>query len=218
VRAAVSTLLVGGPRVASPDDDLRAGRTHDRFEEQSACLKCTAFRIPLSRVVESNAPNMSSPIPNPSLLIDRFVGEYRFLSNFFPCDVTTDAGLTYASVEHAYQAAKATTEEERLAIAGASSPKKAKHRGSKLTPSPDWSSRKVEVMRSLLRRKFASGTELAAKLVATGDAELIEGKRLGDEFWGRCNGVGQNHLGRLLMETRDSLRGPCRSPEDRPAV
>ena len=159
---------------------------------------------------EGDLPTSSTP------RIDRFAGDYRFLSSFFPCEVTTDAGMTYASVEHAYQAAKATTEEERLAIAAASSPKKAKHRGAKLTLPPDWHSRKVEVMRSLLRLKFAPGRELAAKLVATGDAELIEGNDWGDEFWGQCNGVGENHLGRLLMETRARLRASSPSPDDRP--
>lgn len=134
---------------------------------------------------------MDSFSSNPLPCIDRFVGGYRFLSNFFACDVTTDTGLTYASVEHAYQAAKATTEDERISIAEAPSPKKAKHRGAKLSPPPDWESRRVEVMRSLLRRKFAPGTELAAKLVTTGDAELIEGNDWGDEFWGRCNGLGK---------------------------
>lgn len=148
--------------------------------------------------------------------IDRFVGEYRFLSSFFPCEVTTDAGLTYASVEHAYQAAKARSEEERLAIAAASSPKKAKRRGSKVTLPPDWHSRKVEVMRSLLRLKFAAGTELAAKLVATGDAELIEGNSWGDDFWGMCNGVGENQLGRLLMDVRARLRASSPSPDVQP--
>ncbi len=154
---------------------------------------------------------MDSPIPP----IDHFVGEYRFLSNFFPSELTADTGFTYASVEHAYQAAKAATEEERLYIAAAPNPKKAKKRGSKLTLSPEWHSRKVDVMRSLVRCKFAAGTELAAKLLATGNAELIEGNDWGDKFWGKCNGVGENHMGRLLMETRDLL---CKSrllPEDR---
>ena len=159
---------------------------------------------------------MGSFSSNPLPCIDRFVGGYRFLSNFFARDVTTDTGFTYASVEHAYQAAKATTEEERLAIASAPSPKKAKHRGAKLSPPPDWHTRKVEVMRSLLRSKFAPGTELAASLLATGDAELIEGNDWGDEFWGQSNGVGENHLGRLLMETRAHLRACSSSPDDRP--
>jgi len=35
---------------------------------------------------------------------------------------------------------------------------------------------------------------------------LIEEKNSwGDTFWGTCEGVGQNHLGRLLMKTREKL-------------
>ncbi len=159
---------------------------------------------------DDDLPPLSTP------RIDRFVGDYRFLSNFFPREVTSDTGHTYASVEHAYQAAKATTEENRIVIAAATSPKKAKRRGAKLPPPPDWEGRKVEIMRRLIRRKFAPGTELAAKLVETKDAELVEGNDWGDTFWGRCDGVGENHLGRLLMETRADLRGAS-SPDDRTA-
>ena len=38
-------------------------------------------------------------------VIDSFVGEYYFLSNFYPCSIEHD-GLRYPSSEHAYQAAK----------------------------------------------------------------------------------------------------------------
>lgn len=154
---------------------------------------------------------------NPPPRIDRFIGDYRFLSNFFPSAITTYTGFTYASVEHAYQAAKASTEEDRLAIATARTPKKAKDRGSKLTLPPDWPARKVDVMRSLLLIKFAPGTELATQLLATRDAELIEGNDWGDDFWGQCNGVGENHMGRLLMEIRAQLRTLDPLPETRPA-
>ncbi len=149
---------------------------------------------------------MNEPHSNLPLRVDRFVGEHRFLSNFFPCPVSDERGVVYPSVEHAYQAAKASTDAERRAIVEAPTAKKAKHRGSKLTPPADWKHRKVEVMRSLLLRKFAAGTELARLLLSTGDAELVEGNDWGDEFWGRCNGVGENHLGRLLMDIRSDLR------------
>jgi predicted NAD-dependent protein-ADP-ribosyltransferase YbiA (DUF1768 family) len=70
-----------------------------------------------------------------------------------------------------------------------------------------WADRKVGVMRAFLRRKFAPGTDFAARLLATGDAELVEGNNWGDDFWGCCSGSGANHLGRLLMEVRSELRG-----------
>jgi predicted NAD-dependent protein-ADP-ribosyltransferase YbiA (DUF1768 family) len=65
---------------------------------------------------------------------------------------------------------------------------------------------KLPVMEHLLRQKFFTGSELAAKLVQTGDAILMEGNNWGDSFWGVCAGVGSNHLGRLLMLIRKELR------------
>jgi hypothetical protein len=44
-------------------------------------------------------------------------------------------------------------------------------------------------------------------LLLTGDEELIEGNFWGDVFWGVCNGVGKNHLGKILMEVRSELGG-----------
>jgi hypothetical protein len=61
-------------------------------------------------------------------------------------------------------------------------------------------------MRELLARKFAPGSELAARLLTTGDAPLVEGTTWGGRFRGVCRGEGQNWLGRLLMEQRDRLR------------
>lgn len=147
---------------------------------------------------------MNTPAPTPTR-IDRSVGEFRWLSNFFVSPVRDEQGRVYASVEHAYQAAKATTEKDRLRIASAPSPTKAKHYGAKLDLAPGWDARRPDVMRRLLADKFAPGSELAAKLIATGDAVLIEGNTWGDRFWGTVDGEGENHLGRLLMERRAQL-------------
>lgn len=69
---------------------------------------------------------------------------------------------------------------------------------------------KIAIMRSILYLKFAI-PEMRALLLATGDAELIEGNTHGDTFWGCVktpNGVwyGENWLGRLLMEIRTEIR------------
>jgi predicted NAD-dependent protein-ADP-ribosyltransferase YbiA (DUF1768 family) len=42
---------------------------------------------------------------NTSAKIDIFKYEWEFLSNFYPCEIVWE-GITYASTEHAYQAAK----------------------------------------------------------------------------------------------------------------
>jgi len=167
--------------------------------------------------MNSTGLHADGPEPQPIGRIDRFIGEYRFLSNFYPAASSDNAGRVYPSVEHAYQAAKANSEAERSHIAESRTPKKAKHRGSKLVPTAGWENRKRDIMRELLLKKFSPGSELAGRLVATDDAELIEGNLWGDIFWGVCNGVGENHLGRLLMEIRALLHGlpPATDPDAR---
>jgi ribA/ribD-fused uncharacterized protein len=141
----------------------------------------------------------------PTTRIDRFAGEYRFLSNFFRSPVTDERGVKHPTVEHAYQATKATTDQDRNRIAAAKHPSKAKRIGGTLAVDAAWPARKDEVMRRLLVQKFAPGSDLAVKLLATGTAELIEGNVWGDTYWGAVDGVGENRLGRMLMDIRREL-------------
>ena len=134
--------------------------------------------------------------------IDSFTGDYRWLSNFQFADVTLD-GVVYPSVEHAYQAAKTDDAEIRAAIR-AGTAAAAKRIGRGLRP-PGWTERSLAVMEGLLRQKFARA-DLRAKLLATGDEELIEGNWWNDTFWGVFRGKGHNHLGKILMRIRQDLR------------
>ena len=137
--------------------------------------------------------------------ITSFTAANRFLSNFYPSRVELD-GEEYPTVEHAYQAAKTLDIAERMTIAQILTAGAAKHFGKSVTMRPDWEVIKLAVMEDLLRQKLTNVT-LAARLIATGDDELIEGKTWGDTFWGVCNGVGENHLGKLLMKIRSELNG-----------
>lgn len=143
--------------------------------------------------------------------INEFKGQYAFLSNFFqsPVDMVPPfPSLTpfrYATAEHAYQAGKAVTREDHDRVAGAASPGDAKRIGRRITARPDWDTHRVAVMTKVVEAKFAYGTELAARLVSTGEAELVEGNYWGDEFWGVCKGRGQNMLGTILMAHRRHL-------------
>lgn len=132
--------------------------------------------------------------------IDSFSGQYRWLSNFSPALVTLD-DVEYISVEHAYQAAKSHDAHYRWCIARCPTPTDAKRLGKSVPLRFDWSDVKLQIMEDLLRQKF-SQPFFRSKLQATGTAKLIEGNYWGDTFWGVCNGVGTNHLGRLLMLIR----------------
>lgn len=138
--------------------------------------------------------------------ITKFDGEYRFLSNFFLVAIDID-DHSYPSVEHAYQAAKTHNANERARIRRARSAGAAKHLGRRVTLRSDWDSVKLEVMRRLVRQKFHSDRGLRRALLATRDAELIEGNHWRDTFWGQCPiGHGFNHLGEILMEVRAELK------------
>ncbi len=139
-------------------------------------------------------------------MISSFDGEHAFLSNFFPCEVARD-GILYPTVEHAFQAAKTNDTFDKMQIAIAETPGRAKRLGRKVTLRPDWEEIKLAVMEDCLREKFCGGSELRAKLVATGDEELVEGNWWNDTFWGVCNGKGENHLGKLLMKLRAEYQG-----------
>ena len=136
--------------------------------------------------------------------IDRFMDDYEFLSNYHRSPIEVD-GIVYATVEHAFHAAKTFDLEEKRAIARAATPGDAKRMGRKVQLRPDWEQVKVGIMEELVRLKFTTHADLLAKLQATGDAELIEGNWWKDTFWGVCRGTGQNQLGLILMKVRSEL-------------
>lgn len=138
------------------------------------------------------------------LPISYFQGNYRFLSNFWPCRIEFE-GLVYPSVEHTYQASKTQDDEARARILVARTPGDAKRAGKRVKLRSGWDSIKVAVMTDLVFRKFQD-PGLAEKLKATGERPLVEGNTWGDVFWGVYNGRGENHLGKILMRVRKELQ------------
>lgn len=144
--------------------------------------------------------------------IGKFNGEYEFLSNFSASDLIEIAEdgtvITYPTVEHAFQAAKSLDIKTRVRISKETTPRNAKRAGKKngyVVLRPDWEAVKEDVMLRLLRQKFYN-RELRDKLLATGEAELVEGNYWGDDYWGVCTKRGKNRLGVLLMQVRDEIR------------
>lgn len=139
------------------------------------------------------------------MAIDRFVGQFRFLSNFYPVEIVRD-GQKYPTVEHAFQAAKTHDPVERRTVRECRTPGRAKRAGRRVTKREDWDGVRVSVMKELLWQKFQR-PDLKEALLATGTELLIEGNDWGDVFWGQVDGEGENMLGRLIMEIRFELRG-----------
>jgi ribA/ribD-fused uncharacterized protein len=136
-------------------------------------------------------------------VIDHFAEEHRFLSNFWPAAVVLE-GIAFATVEHAYVAAKTLDPAAWQTIVRMASAGQVKRFGRTLELRPDWDDVKLGVMEDLVRQKFRR-PDLAALLKATGDHELVEGNTWGDTFWGVCRGKGSNHLGKILMQVRREL-------------
>lgn len=140
----------------------------------------------------------------PSSIRD-FHGQYAFLSNFYTSNITYQ-GKTYPSVEHAFQAAKCVNESDKIRIQQAPTPGMAKRIGRKVSLIPNWDETRIGVMETLLREKFKDPV-LQNQLIQTAPATLIEGNHWNDTFWGVCNGIGENHLGKLLMKIRNEYLG-----------
>lgn len=142
--------------------------------------------------------------------ITSFKWRFAFLSNFCAAPVEYE-GVTYPSVEHAYQAAKTLDCDWRTRIQQTGRPHWAKlmTRRKGFPMREEWDATKEGVMLSLLRQKF-SEPRREAQLWSTGRRVLIEGNIWGDRYWGACQDdegrwVGKNRLGEMLMELRGEL-------------
>lgn len=158
-------------------------------------------------------------------MILKFEGRFRFLSNFHPCQIEHQ-GIKYPSVEHFYIAMKVTDEQLidgryitpgdfREMIAKIKEPGLAKKIGKKVKLRKDWDSKKLEFMNWAVREKFKDD-KLKQLLLETNNKELIEGNSWHDNFYGQCScdkckDKGKNHLGKILMQVRDELRGQKRT-------
>src|SRR5207249_3077045 len=161
------------------------------------------------------APTSAPATTQSAAKIPEFQGEFRFLSNFFPAEVVYE-GITYPTVEHAYQSAKTLDMNERKRIAALKTPAEAKTEGRKLKLRDDWETAKFVVMEDCVRYKFTHHDDLRAKLLATGDAVLEEGNTWGDRIWGVYQGQGDNRLGKILMKIRTELRAAENDRVQRP--
>lgn len=132
-----------------------------------------------------------------------FFGEYRYLSNFEVCDVWFDGNL-YGSSESAYMSAKTLDFilREKFTKQSGIIPKEAKKLGREIPLRSDWEEVKYEVMASVVFDKFYRNKELRNKLLSTGNKYLEETNHWKDVYWGVCDGVGENNLGKLLMSIR----------------
>jgi ribA/ribD-fused uncharacterized protein len=147
-------------------------------------------------------------------VINSFTKEFRFLSNFYPHSMMWEyfepeyTVIHYPTLEHIYQSFKTHDIAIKKHIATLTAGQ-AKRYARTIQLREDWELIKLPIMESLVRTKFCRG-ELKEMLLATKGFELVEGNNWGDTFWGVCKGQGENHLGKILMRTRDWLENESR--------
>ena len=150
---------------------------------------------------------MNDEITLNRILFYRVNEPYGGFSNFSPHPVELK-GRVWPTSEHYFQAQKFAGSQHEDAVRSAKSPTVAARLGrSRERPlRADWESVKEEVMREVLRAKFAQHASLRSLLLSTGDAELVE-HTTNDRYWADGgDGSGRNRLGQLLMELRSELR------------
>jgi N-glycosidase YbiA len=139
---------------------------------------------------------------------------------WLPCPLDSDVLVEHPTVEHAFQAAKATTWPDFRRVWLAPTPAEAKRIGRwEITARPDWPSHRFHAMLAALRAKYRI-PRFREALLATGDRPLAEDSP-SDFEWGARDGrggyTGCNYLGRALMRVRDELRQRPPEPPDDPS-
>jgi predicted NAD-dependent protein-ADP-ribosyltransferase YbiA (DUF1768 family) len=129
----------------------------------------------------------------------------RALRNEYPSPITVGQDdAVHPTVVHAYWALSVAEPQDREAVRTVTSVFDARAIAAQAPRRPDWEAMRTAVMTDLLRAKFGQHPELAAVLLATGDATLVYDEQ--SYFWGDRGGRGRNWTGRLLELVRSELR------------
>jgi hypothetical protein len=133
--------------------------------------------------------------------------EYGCFSNFAPYPIQLKKRI-WPTVEHYFQAQKFPGTEREEEIRQASSPMLARRMGrsKKHKLRASWDSARDAIMLEAVRAKFDQHADLRARLLDTGDAQLVEHTER-DAYWGDGgDGYGKNMLGQILMAVRAELQ------------
>ena len=133
-----------------------------------------------------------------------FRDDFAFLSNMFPCEIVYK-DLHFQSSESLYQAAKCKDKSLIPNFCNLDG-YRAKKLGRKVQLIDNWEQIKIDVMRKCVYLKFTQNPILLQRLKKV-KGLISEENTWNDTFWGICNREGENHLGKILMEFRDSLEG-----------
>jgi ribA/ribD-fused uncharacterized protein len=133
----------------------------------------------------------------------QFRGDFKFLSNFHNSVIVLN-GKEYPTAEHAFQSCRAAKAEDAEKIRLATNPVEAKKLGKEVRQRSNWNQINLDVMRKVVEAKFTQHLDLAKKLKAV-QGEIIEENYWRDTFWGTFEGKGENNLGKILTQIRQTL-------------
>ena len=169
---------------------------------------------PMRQKIElQHKPSQSKQDDNSQRNIVRFQGAKNPLSNLFPTPINI-WGMTFRSVEHAYQYRKAIEMNQHISaedIRQVHSPYDAMDLAKKVNTDQRWLNMKKSVMYQLLNTKANQCEIFRNKLQSTHGNLIVEDTY--HDYWGQGRFEdGLNMMGRLLMTLRDNNNFNCPSP------
>ena len=141
---------------------------------------------------------------NESEYIGFYPREFYCFDNFSAFKIKYN-GVTYSTVEEAYQAQKFNDPKIREEIIRSGSAHEAKLLAQRYGDNKraDWDEVKLAIMEELLRKKLEQHEYVSKKLLQTKSYRIVEDSPV-DAFWGiGPDRKGANHLGEIWMKLRD---------------
>ncbi|MBP5678983.1 MAG: NADAR family protein [Bacilli bacterium] len=134
-------------------------------------------------------------------------GDLGYLANYSNHGFTVD-GVYYKTAEHFYQASKFDDPVIIQRILDCDTPKEASQigRDRSFKRIPDFRNVKLEKMYQGVYEKFRQNPDILEKLLSTGKEEIRE-MTTKESYWGVGSNLdGENHMGKILMQVRDSFQ------------
>lgn len=132
-----------------------------------------------------------------------FNGEYRWLSNFALLEEPVKVcGIKFYTTEALYQACKCKRNDQFVLFDGLTAAESKKF-GRQVEMRSDWDSLRLSVMFNVNMIKYKQ-PKFKMLLGQTRGLYIEEKNSWDDTFFGVCDGVGKNHLGKIIMNIRDN--------------
>jgi hypothetical protein len=160
-----------------------------------------ARQQPVTRAVRQDSERWENPPGNQNW-------QREWFSNMHPfSQPVIHEGVTYTHPEIMYHALKSSSSDERARLAAFTNPFEAKKQYRNIITMPEGFDTR-EAMLQTTRIRAQQDPAFRDRLLSTGDQPLVEWNRHGDQYWGADaqTGVGQNNLGKIMMQVRNELR------------